>query len=453
MKNNSHPIMLEMKQLFILALPLVLSSMVDASFNFTATLLSAHLGVQELAAGGLVTTLFITIMVFMWGVLIAISGLVSQFHGAKNDDGIARILKDGLILACIFSVPGMLLVWNMSPILLFFGQKQETIAIAQQYLHALTFAVFPDFIALIFLQLVIGLGRTKLALFFSGIKVPVTLIISAVLMYGKFGFPHLGIAGLGWGIAAGMWLATIWLLIYFFSQKDLRHYLFRHITAKGHYYGEILRVGLPMAGMFCIEVGFFTAMSLMMGRIDSHVLAANQIATQFTGFFTIVISFTYAQAVTIRIGNALGKKDLRGSMQTIHAALLMTLAVMFVVACCYWFLPKYLIGIDLDTHKADNQIIMHYATQFLLIAGFVQIFESTRIVLFGALRGLAQTRFSMMTSLVIFWLIAFPLGLLLTFVVNLGGVGMWLGMAIGTLTGAILLKWRLNKTLSVSQLV
>lgn len=439
------PMLSQIKPLFILALPLMLGEIVDASFNFIATMLSAHLGVQELAAGGLVTTLFITIMIFMWGVLISISPLISQRHGAKDHSGIARVLRDGLILATLLSIPAMLLIWNMAPILLFFGQKLITINMARQYLHTLTFAVLPDFWSVVLLQFVIGLGKTRLALLFNAIKVPISLILGYTFMFGKFTMPKLGIAGLGIGITVGMWIATLMLLLYIVFHSKLRRYLIMHSSTREHYLWEILRTGLPIAGMLCIEIGFFTAMSLIMGRIDSHVLAANQIVTQFVGFFTVIISFCYAQAVGIRVGYLLGKQDLSKVNAVTYAGLCMALSFMLIVAISYWIFPRYLISIDLDPHKINNHIIVNQASKFMMIAGFVQLFETARIVLFGALRGLGETHFSMGVSLFIFWIVAFPLGLIFTFTFGLGGIGMWLGMAIGTSCGAILLWWKLQK--------
>jgi MATE family multidrug resistance protein len=433
-----------------LAFPLMLSEIVDASFNFMATLLSAHLGVIELAAGGLVTTLFITIMIFMWGILVSVSTLISQRHGARDSSGISRVFQDGLILASLFSIPGMLLVWNMAPILLFFGQKPETIELARHYLHGLTWAVFPDFWAVVLLQFVIGLGKTRLALLFNIIKVPITLAVSYIFMYGKLGMPRLGIAGLGVGITTGMWIASTLLLICIIFHKDLRIYLFKHSSTKKHYLFEILRTGLPIAAMFCIEVGFFTVVALVMGRIGNTELAANQIVTQFTGFFTVVISFAFSQAVSIRIGNAVGRRDLSSTPWTIYAGLFMAACIMLIVACCYWFIPQYLIGIDLDLSKPNNQIISLQAINFLVVAGFVQLFEAIRIVLFGGLRGMGETRFTMITSFFIFWVIAFPMGYGLTFWTGVGPVGMWLGMAMGALCGALLLFWWFHRTLSRS---
>lgn len=445
---SKHDIFLtELKKLVVLALPLMLSEFVDASFTFLSTLFSAHLGVHELAAGGLVTTLFITIMIFMWGILVAISTLISQRHGAKDDEGIARVLRDGLILATVFSVPGMLLLWNMAPILLFFGQNQFTIAIAEHYLHALTWAVLPDFWAVVLLQFVIGLGKTRLALMFNTIKVPITVVMSYLFMFGRFNFPHLGIAGLGWGITIGMWFATTLLLVYILCQPQLRHYLVMKAPAT-HYYEEILKTGLPIAGMFCIEVGFFTVMALIMGKLNSLVLAANQIVTQFTGFFTVVIAFCYAQAVGIRLGYSLGNKDLSNGKTITVAGLVIAMSLMLLVAICYWLFPEQLIAIDLDATTPVHETIIAIATQFMIVAGLVQISEASRLVLFGALRGLGETHYSMITSLIIFWLIAFPLGYALTFWFDWGGIGMWIGMTVGSIIGTILLYKRLHRVLN-----
>lgn len=443
----------EMKKLFFLALPLMLSEVVDASFSFTATLLSAHLGPQELAAGGLVTTLFVTIMIFMWGILISISTLISQRRGAQDDAGISRVLRDGLILAALFCIPASILVWNLSPILLSFGQKPPTVVLAKQYLHALTWAIPANFGAVVLIQFVLGLGRTRLALLFNAIKVPITLTISYVLMFGKFNFPYMQIAGLGWGITWGMWIATLTLLCYIIYDKDLRRYLFLHNNSHHKYLREIVRTGLPIAGMFCIEVGFYTVLALIMGRIDSHILAANQIAIQFNSFFTIVVAFCYAQAVSIRISHSLGRQDLSKAMLITYAGLVLSLTIMFLVAVVYWLLPKQLISLDLNIHLPQNAVIVQQATEFLMIAGFFQLCETARILFFGALRGLGETRFSMLTSLIVFWLIAFPIGIILTFVVGLGGVGMWIGMVIGAIIGAYLLHWWLQRSLKRHHLI
>lgn len=446
--NNSSSLFTEMKQLFVIAFPLMLSELVDTSFNFTSTIMAAHLSIQALAAAGLVTSLFVTIMVFMWGILIAVCTLTAQQYGAKDMAGVSQVLKDGLWLAIILSIPGMILIWNLSPILLFFGQKPDTILFATHYLHALTWTVLPDFCATVLLQFIIGLGNSKIALFFSLIRIPITLFVSYILMFGKFNLPVLGIAGLGWGMSIGMWFSTILLIAYILWHPEYRKFLLKHFDVQEHYYFKILKIGLPIAGMFCIEVGFFTMMSLILGQINSTVLAAHQITTQFTGFFTVIISFCYAQAATIRIGNAVGRGDFTSISTIAYAGVIIAIGLMFLVALCYWVFPHYLIAIDLDPLKKSNKMIIHYATQFFAIAALVQIFEAIRIVLFGALRGMGKTRFSMLTSLFVFWIIAFPIGYVLTIPLKLGGRGMWIGMAVGTLIGAILLFWWLRRSVA-----
>jgi MATE family multidrug resistance protein len=235
-------------------------------------------------------------------------------------------------------------------------------------------------------------------------------------------------------------------LLYIIFHKELRVYLIGASKAGRHFFSEILRIGLPIAGMFCIEVGFFTVMALIMGRLGSKELAANQIVQQFIGFFTVIISFTYAQAVSIRVANAFGRRDLSSTNNSTYAGLVIACSLMLIVACCYWFIPHLLISIDLNPYSKANFSITQLAAEFMVVAGFVQIFESARIVLFGSLRGLGETRFSLLTSLIIFWLIAFPIGLLLTFVLHFDGIGMWIGMAVGTLVGAVLLFWWLQKS-------
>jgi MATE family multidrug resistance protein len=101
-----------------------------------------------------------------------------------------------------------------------------------------------------------------------------------------------------------------------------------------------------------------------------------------------------------------------------------------------------LISIDLNIHDPVNAETVHLATLFLFISAFFQIFESIRLSLFGALRGLKDTRFTLITSIISFWCIALPLGYLFSIPLDYGGAAFWWAMTAGALIGIILLYRR-----------
>jgi multidrug resistance protein, MATE family len=436
----------EIKTLLLLAIPLMFAQLVEASFSFFSTIFLAHLGHHALAAGGLTWTLFITLMVLVWGVLISVSTLVAQRYGAKDEAGIAQVLKDGLLLAVILMVPAILVLWYGADILLFFHQQPMLVAAARSYMHGLTFSIPTDFISLVLLQFAIGLGHTRIAVVFNLLWVVIGLLLGHALMFGTWHLPAMGVGGMGWGVSAGNIIATIIFIIYFFGAEKYRHYfLLLRKQSYGIYLSQLLKIGLPLASMLCLEVGFFTAVTLIMGFISAETLAAHQIATQYTWLFGSVFIFCIAQAITVRVGHCFGAQDFASAERTSYLGMILSGFSMLIVALCYWFLPQWLIAVDLNLHKAENQTVIYLAKHFLALAAVFEIVEGMRFALFGALRGLGETRFSMLVSLFTFWCVAFPLGYFLAIHRHWGGDGMWWSMSLGATIGTILLIWRLHK--------
>ena len=142
------------------------------------------------------------------------------------------------------------------------------------------------------------------------------------------------------------------------------------------------------------------------------------------------------------MGHLLGAGDLPSAERAAYAGVSITIGFMIIIAICYWIFPTPLIAIDLDIHSPHNAKIIRFATNFLSICAIFQIFESTRIALFGALRGLKDTRFTLIISMVSFWGIALPVGYLLSTRFGLTGAGLWWGMVVGALSSVPLLFWR-----------
>lgn len=85
---------------------------------------------------------------------------------------------------------------------------------------------------------------------------------------------------------------------------------------------------------------------------------------------------------------------------------------------------------------------MFYTSQLLLISPVFQILESIRISLFGVLRALKDTKFTLLTSIISFWGLSLPIGYFFATYLNLGGSGFWWGMVIGAAISILLLIWR-----------
>jgi MATE family multidrug resistance protein len=435
LKNDLYP-------LLKLAIPLALTGIVGASASFFETLFLAHVDQQTLAAGALVSWLYATFAVILFGTLSSINVLISHKHGANDQAGIALVVRDGLLLAILLTIPSFLLFWNMAPIFLLFGQKPSIVLLAKSYLHALAWGLLPNFIAIALFELIIGLGKIRIVMFFTVFGVLLVVFFSYAFIFGKFGLPALGIAGAGWGMTVGYWIIAVVLSGYLLIHKDYKKY-FQHIfnRNKPSFLWELLQVGVPMGTMYCFEVAFFFALTLVMGSLGGQLLAANQIALQYMGALMSVI-FSIAQAITIRMGHLLGAKEIDSAKYAAYAGVLISASLMGMVAICFWGFPSMLISIDFDVYDPKNADIVNEIKMLFTVSALFQIIEGVRISFFGALRALKDTHFTLLISIISFWCIALPIGYLLATYFQLGGAGLWWGMVIGASFSVVLLYWR-----------
>src|SRR5690242_8033532 len=106
---NHHPLKNDLYPLLKLAIPLALTGIVGASTGFFETLFLAKLGQDILAAGALVSWLYGTFAVILFGTLGSINILVSHKHGANNQTGISLVARDGLLLSLLMTIPAFFL--------------------------------------------------------------------------------------------------------------------------------------------------------------------------------------------------------------------------------------------------------------------------------------------------------------------------------------------------------
>lgn len=427
-----------------LAIPLVLTGIMQSSVFFFETIFLAHVSQEVLAAGALVSWLFGTLIVILFGTLSSINILISHKYGANDHIGISLVVRDGILLALLMTAPIFLLFWNMPGIFLLLGQSPAIVVLATSYLHALAWGILPNVIVIAFLEFLMGLGHARSIMFFSMLGVALTIFWSFTLIFGKFGLPVLGIAGAGWGMSISNWITMFVLVTYVLTNKNYKKYFqFIFKFSKPSFLLELFIVGIPMGAMYCIEVGFFFTLTLIMGSMSAKLLAANQIALQYMGSLMGVI-FAIAQSITVRMGHLLGAKNILAAKRACYIGVFISACFMGIIAVCYWSFPSTLISVDFNIHDPKNFGIVQDITKLFAVSAFFQIFEAMRISLFGALRALKDTNFTLLTSIMSFWCIALPIGYLLATYFQFGGAGLWWGMVVGAGFSLALLSWRFN---------
>lgn len=445
---RKHTIKSEINENLSISLPLIASQLIYSSSNFIGTAMVAHLGENPLAASVLVSTIWWTLSVLFFGVLNSTSILVSHQYGAKNKKAISDIMGQSFVLGILITVVLVLIMLTMPFLLRLSTQPPDVLKYAYEYTYSLIWTI-PGLVILVILeQFLAGVNRPKLVLRISMIVVPIEIPLIYILVFGKLGLPRCGIAGIGYGFAITYTATTIVLVHYLLKAKQYQPYaIFKSINKINiAYLRELIVIGLPMGFMHVIEVSTFAVATIWIARFGTTLLAAHQIVMQYMSL-AITIVFAMSQAITIRVGHEVGRKDLEGVRFASYVGMFMNAIFMLIIAILFYLIPDIFLRLDIDVHNTANLSLANDAAALLWIGGVLMLFDNFRINAYGALRGLKDTKFSMYASFVGFWLVGLSSAYALGFNMHMTGKGIWWGITIGIAFAAIVVQIRLYQIL------
>ena len=276
------------------------------------------------------------------------------------------------------------------------------------------------------------------------IAIPLNALGNYALIFGNFGLPRLELAGAGYSSAMTESFLFLSLLAFVLLDRRFRRYrlLGRIWRPDWPRFREIFRLGLPIGLMHISELGLFLAAALLLGLIGTPELAGHAIALQCAAI-SYMIPLGLAQATTVRVGLAVGRRDPVAMRRGAVSALCLGCGFMVLPALVFWFAGPQLVSLFLDLEQADNLVAAGFAVSYLAVAAIFQIADGGQAIAAGALRGLKDTRVPMLLALVGYWLVGFGSAWWLAFGLGLGGLGVWLGLAIGLAFGFLALLARL----------
>ena len=261
------------------------------------------------------------------------------------------------------------------------------------------------------------------------------------LIYGAWGLPEMGYLGSSTATAIVLWAmaalsaATIWLT------PDAKP---KQLWGKIDWtvFRELNRLGWPIAVIFSVETFMFLGASLMIGTLGSTALAAHQVAIMIASA-AFMIPMAAAQAANVRVGYHMGADMSQAARQAGFAALLLGTGFMIFSATIMLSFPRglaLLFQLDPDV-PAEAEVIV-IVIRLLMICAVFQVFDGAQAIGAGILRGYKDTRVPMILATISYWGIGFPVAWTLGFPLDYGVEGIWLGLAIGLATAAILLCGR-----------
>lgn len=428
------------KRNITLAVPMMLSQLGHVMVGVADSAMVGQLGTIPLAAVSLGNSIFAIILTFGIGISYAITPLIAAADGKKHYQRSGKIFKHGLYINLVAGILLYFLSFGITYVLPFLDQPEEVAILAGPYLNVIGLSLIPFMIFQSFRQFAEGLSLTKTAMYITVGSNLLNVGLNYILIYGKFGFPAMGLFGAGLATLISRVVMAILMGVYIFKAGVFQPYI-EKLRWKGFskkLCKRMLKLGLPTGLQFVFEVGAFSAAAIMAGWLGAIQLAAHQIAISLTSVSYMMASGISA-AATVRVGNQLGLNDIPKLRIAGFTSFIMALAFMSV-ACLGFALGRNF----LPSLYVDELEVIQIASTLLVIAAIFQLFDGIQVVALGALRGLEDVKMPTVVAIVAYWIIGLPLGYVMGFELGLGVKGIWYGLLTGLVLTAVSLLLRFN---------
>ena len=439
----------EFKYNWQLAAPVMLGMLGHTFVSFIDNIMVGQLGTGELAAVSLGNSFMFIAMSIGIGFSTAITPLIAEADSSDNLQQARSAYKHGLFLCTTLGILLFLMVYFSKPLMYLMNQPEEVVALAIPYLDLVAFSLIPLVIFQAIKQFSDGMSMTKYPMYATILANIVNVALNYVLIFGKFGFPELGIVGAAYGTLASRIIMVLYLGILLRYKKRSAKIVknIKIFVLEGLMIKRIINLGSLSAMQMFFEVAIFTSAIWLSGLLGKNPQAANQIALNLSSM-TFMVAMGLSVASMIRVGNQKGLQNFKELRRIAFSIFLLGFLFAIFFAGIFFISHKSLPNIYVDLNDAanyaDNMEVLSIAAKLLLAAAFFQITDSLQVIVLGALRGLQDVKIPTVLTFISYWVVGFPVSYFLGKEDMYGSFGIWLGLLAGLSTAAILLFIRFN---------
>ncbi len=406
-----------MKEIAEISAPIIMGNLGFIFIGVGDVIVAGRHSTQTLAAVSIATAILNCIMMIGIGILSAVAPIVSNMRGEgrQPEKYFYPTVKFALIMSLFIS----LCIFAVLPVIDLLGYEPELAEFIKIYSIITAFSTFG---VLLHSSIKDFLQSFEIVLFpniLTVIAVFLNLGLNIIFVFGYFGLPEIGVAGLAVASLITRYIMGFGLYFYALYRLNISMY------SDHSYYKNLLIVGTPIAFAILVEFVAFNLVTVIMGRVSGLYAAAQNIVTTFTTV-SFMVPLAIANGLAVKVGYSNGAKDYLGVRRFAVSGIIMSEIFMFCSAITVASFPHFWIGL----FTADKDLIAVTVPIVYVLAAF-QLFDGMQVTLAGIFKGLKDTNIVMIANLVSYWGVAIPVGTLLAFYFNMNIMGYWysIGMA------------------------
>ena len=410
-----------LKRTFKITIPIVLQNLLNNLVNLVDTMMIGKLGETSIAAVGLANKLFFVFALLMFGVGSGASVLASQYWGKGEPLNIKRVLRISLILgiggSLLFAIPGFFFPELVMSI---FTPLEGTISLGAKYLVIIVFSYPLTAVTMTYISILRSMNYVKLPVIITSISILVNVFFNYALIYGKLGFPMLGVSGAALATLIARLVEFLALLFLVYRHKagdgklgDFVHLQYDKLKAKGEpflnklFLKRYFSTAAPViANEFIWGLGV-TMYSLVYGRMGDAATAAITI-TNTVEQVSLVFFFGICHAAAVLLGNELGSNQLKKAEE--HAKNYMVMMfILSVIGAIIVFIAKDPV---VALFEVSDQVLDYVKLCITVFALYMPIRMLNTLIIVTILRSGGDTKASLILDMTSVWLIGIPMAIL-----------------------------------------
>lgn len=431
------------KKVLLILIPVVLQSCINQGVNMMDTIMVGQLGDAAIAASSQANQFYSLFQIFCMGLSAAGLVLTAQYFGAKDLKTVRRVfdllLQLVILLGGLFGILTFLFPEQIMAI--YVPGKPEIIRLGAQYLRVTALIFIPHGISLVMSNVIRSVGNAKLGLYVSLLSFAVNIGANYVFIFGKLGFPAMGVMGAAVGTLCARIVELIVCAVYLLKIEKVLQYrptgLFR--LPNPELFREFRRLGLP-AIISDSLLGFAgTAISMIIGRMSEEVIGAWAIVMVVDRMCSVAImGATSASGVVV--GQTVGEGDFERARKEGWTFFFMSLGLGILAGCLVLLVGEASIGLyNITQGTREVAIIMMEASAIVVCFQAIQSTLSK-----GVLRGGGDTKFLMVADVLFQWCASIPLGILAGLVWKLDPFWVLIALRIDYFIKSVWLIFRLK---------
>lgn len=337
------------KEILTIAYPILISLVMEQAIGMTDTAFLGRVGEIELGASAIAGVYYIAIFMIGFGFSIGSQILMARRNGEKRYSEIGDIFYQGVyfmifLAAAAFILTELITPWLLPKIL----SSQNIYEAAESYIHWRAFGFFFSFVAVMFRAFFVGTTQTKTLTLNSLVMVGSNIVFNYILIFGKLGFPALGIAGAAIGSSLAELVSLIFFITYTVRKIDLKKYgLNKFSLFNTDKLRRILNVSLWTMIQNFISLSTWFIFFLYVEHLGERPLAITNIIRNISGITFMIIS-AFASTCGSLVSNQIGAGKADSVVCTVHQHIKLALAIVLPLTVFFAIFPTLVLGIYTD---------------------------------------------------------------------------------------------------------